>query len=66
MCKNLDGENLANFWSVVQFHQILVVLSFPSYGTGHHKFTNPQLFIDAGSANIIPYIIIIYSVMIQY
>ena len=32
MCKNLDGENLVNFWSVVNFAKFLWHLSFPLYG----------------------------------
>ena len=31
MCKNLDGENLMNFWSVVNFAKFLQHQSFPPY-----------------------------------
>ena len=32
MCKSLDGENLANFWLVVNFAKFKWCQSFPSYG----------------------------------
>ena len=71
MCKNLDGENLANFWSVVNFAKFLQHQSFPPYGSSQplaifwptftiwlskSKFTRPNLlYISNGEKSLIVY-----------
>ena len=37
MCKNLDGENLANFWSIVNFAKFLQCQTFPPYSNDKNK-----------------------------